>query len=107
MIDKLLDLLASIPRDKTLHSFYGTAIFILGLVVLAYPIDYLHDHLHWFQHHTDVKITIMCSYLLIVVIAFAKELYDRFSPVHTPDFMDIIFTILFPSLLTVYMLLVL
>lgn len=70
-----LDKLADIPKDKLLHSFYGTLIYaVLSLVNPAFA---------------------LCS---VIITAIAKEIYDEVS-YGGFDFKDIIATVAIPSLL--------
>lgn len=67
--------LALIPKDKLLHSFYGTCIYIL--LSFANP---------------------LFAVLSVIVVAIAKEVYDEVK-YKSFDFVDIIATILIPMLL--------
>jgi len=64
----------SIPKDKLLHSFYGSWIYILSTLVL--PTTF--------------------ALALVVVIAIGKEVYDKVSGKGTPELLDIVYTIALP-----------
>lgn len=67
--------LASIPNDKLLHSFYGTAIY--AVIALYSPI-----------------VALVC----VMGIALGKEIYDMTGK-GTPDSMDVIATVGIPTVL--------
>lgn len=67
--------LALIPKDKLLHSFYGTLIYLL--LSLFSPI---------------------VAILTVIFVAIAKEVYDEVK-YKSFDFVDIVATILIPMLI--------
>jgi hypothetical protein len=72
---KLLTILANIPKDKLLHSFYGTLVYALSLLINP-----------------------VFAISATIFIAVAKEVYDEFA-YGGFDFKDILFTVLIPALL--------
>ena len=72
---KLIQLLADIPKDKLLHSFYGVLIYLVAALVSP-----------------------MFGVIAVVVIAIAKEAYDeiRYGGF---DWKDIIATVAVPMVL--------
>lgn len=71
-----MKILTNIPKDKLLHSFYGTLIFTMCLYFLS--IEY--------------------SYLVVLVVGILKECYDYYD-YGKFDVLDIIATIAIPSLM--------
>ena len=67
-------MLNQIPKDKLLHTFYGSWIYILSTLVL--PTTF--------------------ALALVVVIAIGKEVYDKVSGKGTPELLDIVYTIALP-----------
>jgi hypothetical protein len=63
-----------ITKDKLLHSFYGSWIYILSTLVL--PTTF--------------------ALALVVAIAIGKEVYDKVSDKGTPELLDIVYTIALP-----------
>lgn len=74
-MDILFKKLALIPKDKLLHSFYGTVIYLL--LSLFSPI---------------------VGIIFVIIVAIAKEVYDEIK-YKSFDFVDIIATIAIPMLL--------
>ena len=72
---KLIQLMADIPKDKLLHSFYGVLIYLVAALVNP-----------------------MFGILAVIVIAIAKELYDEFI-YGGFDWVDIVATVGIPMLL--------
>ena len=72
---KLIQLMADIPKDKLLHSFYGVLIYLVAVLVSP-----------------------MFGIIAVVVIAVAKEAYDeiRYGGF---DWKDIIATVAVPMVL--------
>lgn len=72
---KLIQLMADIPKDKLLHSFYGVLIYLVAALVSP-----------------------MFGIIAVVVIAVAKEAYDeiRYGGF---DWKDIIATVAVPMVL--------
>jgi len=66
--------LNQIPKDKLLHSFYGSWLYLLSTLVLPTTL----------------------ALALVVVIAIGKEVYDKVSGKGTPELMDIVYTIGLP-----------
>lgn len=66
----------SIPKDKLLHSFYGTLIYSTTSMI-------------------DPSIAIAT----VIIIAISKEIYDNLSNKGTPELMDIVATIAIPLIL--------
>ena len=74
-MDTFFKKLALIPKDKLLHSFYGTVIYLL--LSLFSPI---------------------VAILTVIFVAIAKEVYDEVK-YKSFDIVDIIATILIPMIL--------
>jgi len=75
---KMLSRLASLPHDKLLHSFYGTLLFTLAMVVVS-P---------------------LAALLGTLAVAVGKEAWDKVSGKGTPDVWDIVATIGLPLCIT-------
>lgn len=74
-MDKLVELMASIPKDKLLHSFYGVLVYLIAALV-----------------------TPLFGVICTVLVAIAKDIYDK----HIYggfDWKDIIATVGIPLLL--------
>ena len=74
-MDKLVELMADIPKDKLLHSFYGVLIYLVAALVSP-----------------------MFGIIAVVVIAIAKEVSDeiRYGGF---DWKDIVATVAIPMVL--------
>ena len=80
MIEKILNIMNSIPHDKSLHGFYGLTLY------------------------STMNIFIYCwvSIIIIILLAVAKELYDgRNSDIHTKETFDAVATFIVPLFLCV------
>lgn len=75
-MEKIIKIMSSIEHDKLLHSFYGTLIFALMLLI------------------TNSNIAMV----VVIVIAICKEVYDELI-YGGFDWNDIIATILIPTIL--------
>ena len=75
MLDRMIKLLANIPHDKLLHSFYGTLIYICVSFV-------------------DSSFAL----LVVALIAIVKEVYDRVD-YGKFDWKDIVATMFIPIIL--------
>lgn len=74
-MDKLVELMADIPKDKLLHSFYGVLIYLVAALVSP-----------------------MFGIIAVVIVAVAKEVYDEIK-YGGFDLVDIIATVGIPLLL--------
>ena len=74
-MDKLVELMADIPKDKLLHSFYGVLIYLVAAVVSP-----------------------MFGIIAVVVISVAKEVYDEIK-YGGFDWVDIVATVAIPMIL--------
>ena len=74
-MDKLVQLMADIPKDKLLHSFYGVLIYLVAALVSP-----------------------MFGAIAVVVIAIAKEVYDEIK-YGGFDWVDIVATVAIPMVL--------
>ena len=72
---KLIQLMADIPKDKLLHSFYGVLIYLVAALVNP-----------------------MFGILAVIVIAIAKEVYDEIK-YGGFDWVDIVATLGIPMAL--------
>jgi len=74
MIEKLLTLISSIPKDKLLHAYISISIYLITSIVSK----------------GDLFIPI----ITVTVISILKEVYDYVNRTkHTPDYMDVIASI--------------
>lgn len=74
-MDKVINWMSQIPKDKLLHSFYGVLIYIgMSLVNLELAL--------W----------------SVVILAMAKEFYDEYK-YGKFDYMDILYTVTIPYIL--------
>lgn len=77
MINNLLNLIGSIPTDKILHSYFGYVILDIALKVIS--------------QFTAVKPQIiLLSFVVLTVLIFGKELYDKLQPDNFFDWKDVI-----------------
>ena len=74
-MDKVIDWMSRIPKDKLLHSFYGVLIYI-----------------------TMSLINLELALWAVVIIAMVKEFYDEYKYGRF-DYMDILATVILPYLL--------
>lgn len=72
---KVLQKLASVPKDKLLHSFYGSLLY--AILALIDPIT---------------------AIIVVTIVAFIKELYDEYK-YKGFDILDILATISLPLLI--------
>ena len=72
---KLIQLMADIPKDKLLHSFYGVLIYLVAALVSP-----------------------VFGVIAVVVIAIAKEVYDEIK-YGGFDWVDIVATVAIPMVL--------
>ena len=72
---KLIQLMADIPKDKLLHSFYGVLIYLVAALVSP-----------------------VFGVIAVVVIAIAKEVYDEIK-YGGFDLVDIVATVAIPMVL--------
>lgn len=77
-MEKVIRIMSSIEHDKLLHSFYGTLLFALMLVVVQ----------------------VWIAFGVVVVVAIVKEVYDQWK-YKGADWKDVVATVLVPLLLTV------
>lgn len=75
-MEKVIRIMSSIEHDKLLHSFYGTLLFALMLVVVQ----------------------VWIAFGVVVVVAIIKEVYDQWK-YKGFDWKDIVATILVPLVL--------
>jgi len=75
-MDIIFKKMAEIPKDKLLHSFYGTLIFVVLTIIGTQSI---------------------IAFSVVIVIAILKELYDEYT-YGGFDIIDILFTIFIPAL---------
>lgn len=71
-MDKIIDWMSRIPKDKLLHSFYGVLVYILMSLV-------------------DLELALWT----VVILAVAKECYDEYKYGRF-DYVDILATIAIP-----------
>jgi hypothetical protein len=89
----LLKLSTLIPHDKLLHSHYGDLIF--ATLLLLFSIGNIFNIVSF-------TILVIIVYTLTVIAAVSKEVYDFFNKSkHTPDYTDIIYTVLKPTIITI------
>ena len=74
-MDKLVELMADISKDKLLHSFYGVLIYLVAALVSP-----------------------MFGILAVIVAAIAKEVYDEIK-YGGSDWVDIAATVGIPTVL--------
>jgi len=72
---KLIQLMADLPKDKLLHSFYGVLIYLVAALVSP-----------------------LFGIIAVVVIAIAKEIYDELD-YGGLNYGDIAMTVLIPTIL--------
>lgn len=75
MLEQLFKKLSNIQKDKLLHSFYGTLLFVM------------------FPYSSYI------AFSLVVMVAFLKEIYDEYK-YKGFCWKDIVYTILIPFILT-------
>ena len=71
-MDKVIDWMSRIPKDKLLHSFYGVLVYILMSLV-------------------DLELALW----IVIILAVAKECYDEYKYGRF-DYVDILATITIP-----------
>lgn len=74
MLEQLLKSISNIEKDKLLHSFWGTLIFVL------------------------VPYSSYIAFLVVFIIAISKEIYDEYK-YGGFDWIDIVYTIFIPGIL--------
>lgn len=74
-MDKLIQLMITIPKDKLLHSFYGVLVYLIAALVSP-----------------------MFGIIAVVVLAVAKEVYDEIK-YGGFDWVDIVATVAVPMAL--------
>lgn len=81
-------------KDKLLHMVYGFFVYYFSLIgTLIVSEHYL--------------VTISVPYLIVVLVAFFKEVYDHMNKdKHTSDVYDFIATITIPTLIVISMILI-
>ena len=69
-----------IPHDKLLHYFYGQVIFVCMYAVFIWC-------------NIDKSSSMISSFSIVLIVAIAKEIYDKASGAGTPEIMDVIATV--------------
>lgn len=72
-MEKIIRIMSSIEHDKLLHSFYGTLLFALMLIVVP----------------------VWTAFVVVVVVAIMKEVHDQWK-YKGFDWKDIVATIIVP-----------
>ena len=102
LVKSILNLMGKLPNDKALHSFYGSLLYLTlyFLIYLGIKLTYppVPDGL-------TLSLVPVSALILTHIVAIAKEFYDKKHPNHEPDPLDVIFTILFPTIYTVILML--
>ena len=102
LVESILNLMGKLPNDKALHSFYGSLLYITlyFLIYLGIKLTYpsIPDRL-------ALSLAPISALILTLIVAVAKEFYDKKHPNHKADPLDAIFTILFPTIYTVILML--
>ena len=70
----------NIPHDKLLHYFYGQVIFICMYAVFIWC-------------NIDKSSSMISSFSIVLIVAIAKEVYDKVSGTGTPEIMDVVVTV--------------
>jgi hypothetical protein len=82
-----------LPHDKLLHSFYGDFIFATLLLLISIGNIF---------NIVSFTLLVIIAYTLTVIVAISKEVYGFFKKSkHTPDYTDIVYTILKPTIITI------
>ena len=93
-MDFLFKVLSDIEKDKLLHFFYGTIIYLIiifTLIMVAYG-----KHHYTFTKEEMLADTVV-SFFLITLIGIGKEIYDyKHRDKHTPSLRDLVFTLTGP-----------
>jgi len=85
-IEFILSKLATVPKDKLLHFFFGSLIFFITSITITLA-------------GFNSLVTLGTSISFTFVLAVFKEMYDKLNPdKHSVDVLDVIFTIL-PSII--------
>ena len=94
MIENLLHKLNTlIPQDKLLHAFYGNVLYVTSLLLLLLIGLFI---------QLTLIVMLSVSFLVVLLVAVSKEVYDFFNKdKHTPDYMDIVYTVSIPFMITV------
>jgi len=98
MIEKTLNTMNTIvPKDKLLHSFFGNIIYIVSLSSMLLVGLFI---------QIPMITMFAIAFLLTLIIATCKEVYDYFNKdKHTPDYMDIAYTVHIPFIITIIVIL--
>ena len=69
-----------IPHDKLLHYVYGQVIFVCMYAIFIWC-------------NMDKSSSMISSFSIVLIVAIAKEIYDKVSSTGTPEIMDIVATV--------------
>lgn len=100
----LLDLLSDIPKDKLLHFFYGTVIYLIiifTLTIIAY------GKYHYTFTREEMLADVIISLFIVTLVGIGKELYDyKHRDKHTPSLRDLTFTLAGPFTISILLILI-
>ena len=103
LLKSIFKVLDKLPTDKALDSFYGTLLYLVCLWLFTIFNTMLTNYIKPYASISVVAFSGLVSLLIIVIVAYVNEVYDRKYLRRTYDIIDALFTVLLPAIITIYL----